>query len=201
MPYTRVLSAMLMGMVTASCVTINVYFPAAAADTAAKTIVRDVLGETPPTEGGETGKREGGANLGRTLRSAGVQVLDLVVTPARAAADLKINTPAISAIRSSLRQRQSRLNPYMRSGAVGLTQDGLVAVRDQGAIPLKDRNAVRKLVADENNDRNALYREIASANGHPEWEKDIRNTFARVWVQESPAGTWYQNAKGAWTRK
>jgi uncharacterized protein YdbL (DUF1318 family) len=135
------------------------------------------------------------------LRSAGVRVLDLVVSPARAEADLKINTPAISAIRSSLRQRQSRLNPYMRSGAVGLTQHGLVAVRDQGAIPLKDRNAVRKLVADENNDRNALYREIASANGHPAWEKDIRNTFARVWVQESPAGTWYQNAKGAWTRK
>jgi len=197
------MTAMFMGLVTVSCVTINVYFPAAAADDAAKAIVRDVLGETPVPEDGEATKPDGDANAGGTrwIAGAGAVILDFVVTPARAEADLKINTPAISSIRARLRQRQPRLNPYVRSGAVGLTRDGLLAVRDQGAIPLKDRNAVRKLVADENNDRNALYREIASANGHPEWEKDIRETFARVWVQESPSGTWYQDAKGAWKRK
>jgi uncharacterized protein YdbL (DUF1318 family) len=66
---------------------------------------------------------------------------------------------------------------------------------------LKDRNRVKKLVADENRDRNGLYREIARANGHPEWEPDIRNTFARVWVEESRPGIWYQDAGGQWQRK
>jgi hypothetical protein len=46
-----------------------------------------------------------------------------------------------------------------------------------------------------------LYREIARANGHPEWEKDIRKTFARVWVQEAGRGYWYQDARGQWRQK
>ena len=51
------------------------------------------------------------------------------------------------------------------------------------------------MVADENKERGALYAEIARANDHPEWEADIRATFARVWVEEVAAGTWYQTAR------
>ena len=63
---------------------------------------------------------------------------------------------------------------------IGFTQDGLIEVRDQNLIPLPERNAARKLVAEENADRVALYREIAVANNHPEWEADIRTTFAAL---------------------
>lgn len=186
----------------AACVTINVYFPQAAAETAAKTIVRDVLGtgqggaEPAPAAEPDKGSRRDGIDapvLG--------WVLHVLVAPAYAAADININTPAINALRASLKQRQSQLRPYFDSGALGLTRDGLVAIRDLQAIPLRDRNRVKKLVADENRDRSSLYREIARANGHPEWEKDIRKTFAGVWIQESPRGTWYQVASGAWKRK
>ena len=41
---------------------------------------------------------------------------------------------------------------------------------------------------------------IARANGHPEWEADIRSTFARRWVANAPAGWWYQQ-DGAWKQK
>ena len=68
-------------------------------------------------------------------------------------------------------------------------------------MPLAERNAVRKLVADENSDRNALYREIAAANGHPEWESDIRGTFAQRWIAKARSGWWYRNAGGQWVRK
>ncbi len=185
-----------------SCVTVNVYFPAAAADSAAKTIVRDVLGEegaapqTPREQGPQQGSWLGWGAM--RLAAAG---LGLMVPAAQAGADLNINTPAITRLRASLKQRQPRLQPYLDSGALGLTRDALVGMRDAGAIPLKDRNRVKKLVADENRDRNALYREIARANGHPEWEPDIRHTFARVWVEESRAGIWYQDAGGQWRRK
>jgi uncharacterized protein YdbL (DUF1318 family) len=55
-------------------------------------------------------------------------------------------------------------------------------------------------VADENADRNALYQEIARVNGQPQWEADIRSTFARRWVDNAPPGWWYQ-AGGSWQQK
>ena len=42
---------------------------------------------------------------------------------------------------------------------------------------------------------------IAKANGHPEWEPDVRNTFARTWIEEAATGWWYQNAAGKWQQK
>lgn len=118
-----------------------------------------------------------------------------------AAADLEINTPAIAALQSSMQARHGDLAAYYASGAVGLTRDGLVAVRDANAVPLKDRQAINALVAAENKDRKALYKEIASANGHPEWEEEVRGTFAQRWVQKAQGGWWYQDANGSWAKK
>lgn len=125
----------------------------------------------------------------------------LAMPTAMGAADLEINTPAIAAIQGSMQARHGQLAPHYASGAVGLTRDGLVAVRDANAVPLKDRQGVNSLVAAENKDRNALYKEIANANGHPEWESEVRNTFAQRWVQKAQGGWWYQDASGGWAKK
>ena len=127
-------------------------------------------------------------------------VLLMLPLLALAAADLEINTPAIAALQSSMQARHAQLAPHYASGAVGLTRDGLVAVRDANAVPLKDRQAVNSLVAAENKDRNALYKEIAVANGHPEWEAEVRGTFAQKWMQKAQAGWWYQDG-GGWAKK
>lgn len=130
-----------------------------------------------------------------------VFIAALFIAPsALAAADLEINTPAIAAIKGSMQARNGQLAGYYASGAIGLTQDGLIAVHDANAIPLAQRQNVNSLVAAENNDRNALYKEIASTNGHPEWESEIRSTFAQRWVQKAQGGWWYQGASG-WTKK
>jgi hypothetical protein len=118
-----------------------------------------------------------------------------------AAADLEINTPAIGSLKTAMQQRHGQLAGYFASGAVGLTRDGLVAVRDAALVPLAQRQAVNGLVSAENQDRQALYREIARANGHPEWEEEIHATFAQRWVQKAAPGWWYQNHSGAWVRK
>lgn len=125
----------------------------------------------------------------------------LAMPPAIAAADLEINTPAIAAIQGSMQSRHGQLAPLYASGAVGLTRDGLVAVRDANAVPLKDRQGVNALVAAENKDRNALYKEIANANGHPEWESEVRGTFAQRWAQKAQGGWWVQDAGGGWAKK
>jgi uncharacterized protein YdbL (DUF1318 family) len=116
-------------------------------------------------------------------------------------ADLEVNTPAIATLKSSMQGRHGALAPHYASGAVGLTHDGLVVVRDANAVPLSQRQAVNSAVSDENRDRQSLYREIARANNHPEWETQVRDTFAQRWVQKAQPGWSYQDASGAWKKK
>ena len=128
-------------------------------------------------------------------------VLFAFASAALAAADLEVNTPAISALQLSMQARHNKLAAYYASGAVGLTRDGNVAVRDASLAPLAERQNMTGSVADENRDRAALYREIARANNHPEWEAEVRGTFAQRWVDKAAGGWWVQNAGGAWIKK
>lgn len=128
-------------------------------------------------------------------------VLSFAFNTALAAADLEINTPAIASLKASMQQRHSQLLDYYNNGAVGLTRDGLIAVRDANAVPLAERQSVNAKVAAENADRQALYQEIAKANAHPEWESDVRKTFAQRWVEKAAPGWWYQSSGGSWSKK
>jgi uncharacterized protein YdbL (DUF1318 family) len=189
-----------------ACVTINVYFPAAAAEKAADRIIEDVWGPESATKPQSPEREEQGTwyfqpNAKRVLLAATSSVLDVLISPAHAQADLNVSTPAIRQLTQSMEARHAQLKKYYDSGAVGFTQDGLVEVRDQNLIPLPERNAARKLVAEENADRANLYREIATANNHPEWEADIRSTFAERWISKAAAGWYYQDANGAWKQK
>ncbi len=120
---------------------------------------------------------------------------------ALAQANLDIDTPAIRALTASMQSRYPQLAPYYASGAVGLSRDGLVALRDAAAVPLPQRAQVNALVAAENQDRLALYRDIARANNHPEWEADIQAKFGERWAAKAQNGWWVQDATGAWKRK
>lgn len=121
-------------------------------------------------------------------------------TMAWAQGNIEINTPAISQIKSSMQARHTQLAPHYASGAVGLGADGNVVLRDANAVPLAQRQAVQGLVAQENTDRAALYREIARANGHPEWEAEVRRTFAQRWLERAQPGWWVQQGT-SWSRK
>lgn len=180
-------------LVLAACVTINVYFPAAEAERAAREFVDDVIGrkgnDVPPA----TDEPNRGAHVPRIH-------FGLIAT-AHAQADINIRTPAIQAIRERMRQRFDSLRPYFASGAIGMTADGRIAMRDPAALPLRDRATLNQLVAEDNRDRDAVYREIAVANGHPEWEQQIRETFAREWIERAESGWYYQDVGGNWKRK
>jgi uncharacterized protein YdbL (DUF1318 family) len=181
----------------AACVTINVYFPAAAAEKAADRIIEDVWGKDAKGDQQSALPPSHRSTLLAAVRSA----VEFMIPAANAQADLDVSTPAIRAVTASMESRHGQLEKYYASGAVGLTADGLIEIRDANAVPLAERNVVRKLVADENADRNSLYREIASGNGHPEWETDIRSTFASRWIAKARGGWWYRNAAGNWVQK
>lgn len=182
----------------AACVTINVYFPAAAAEKAAEQFVGKVFGDVPegkPVEPEPETKHE--------PKPPGAMLIDLLIPSAQAQTpDLSIQTPQLQAIQTRMRQRfDGRLAAAFASGAVGLTRDGQIAIRDAAAVPLAERAALNQAVADDNRDRQAVYREIAVANDHPEWEAQIRETFAKQWLQQARPGWYYQDASGAWKQK
>ncbi|MCP5238308.1 MAG: YdbL family protein [Zoogloeaceae bacterium] len=115
--------------------------------------------------------------------------------------NLDVSTPAIVAIQSAMQARHANLAPLYDSGAIGLTRDGKVALRDASSVPLPQRGALNGLLASENADRTSLYREIARANGHPEWEAQVQATFAQRWVDKARKGWWVQGPNGDWSRK
>lgn len=181
-------------LLLAACVTINVYFPAAEAEEAAKEFVDKVLGDEAEQARGEN------PQSGRSLR---FDPLSFFIGSAHAqSADINIRTPAIQAIQDRMASRfQSQLQAHFDSGALGFGKDGLLVLRDASKVGLKDRVSVNQFIAEDNRDRNAVYREIAVANGHPEWEAQIRDTFAKQWIASARSGWWYQDAGGNWRQK
>ncbi len=187
-------------LVLTACVTINVYFPAAEAKEAAKEFVENVIDHADKVEIKTEGEN-GGGMAWRLPRIDPLALVGIAPAYAQGAPDITIKTPAIQAIQSRM---ESRFNSTLRrgfdSGALGFTSDGLVTVRDASKLELKDRVAMNAAVADDNRDRKAVYREVAVANGHPEWEAQIRGVFAKQWIESARSGWWYQSG-GAWKQK
>ena len=183
-----------------ACVTINVYFPAAEAKEAAKEFVEKVIGEDAAKQKNSEGGDGGMAGL--LQRIDPLSVVGIGTAYAQGAPDITIRTPAIQAIQARMESRfDSTLRTHFDSGALGFTNDGLVNVRDAAKIALKDRVAANQAVADQNRDAKAVYREVAVANGHPEWEAQIRAVFAKQWIESARSGWWYQTAGGGWKQK
>jgi uncharacterized protein YdbL (DUF1318 family) len=195
----------------AACVTVNVYFPAAAAEQAADRIIDTVTSQPGGSKTNETttpktppDSRLTPAGEQPVLLAAAGALLDLLIPAAEAQAspNLDVSDPQIRAVTASMQQRFGDLKKYFDAGVIGLTADGQVAVRDQNSIALADRAVVARLVTEDNRDRATLYAELAKANKHPEWEPDIRRTFARRWVERGAQPGWYyQDAGGKWVQK
>jgi len=184
----------------AACVTINVYFPAAEAKAAAKEFVEKVIDEAQPATP-EQKPNDGGGGMAMRFDFDPLALIGIGEARAQAAPDITIKTPAIQAIQARMEARfNSTLRAGFDSGALGFTSDGLITVRDASRLELKDRVAMNTAVADDNRDRKAVYREVAVANGHPEWESQIRDVFAKQWVASARSGWWYQSG-GSWKQK
>jgi uncharacterized protein len=205
MTHTRNLKLFTLLILIAGCVTVNVYFPAAAAEQAADRIIKEIYGDqlegAQPTAPGQPDDRS--LNEHSSGDELGINLLNFLIPAlhAQQQANMDISTPAISKLKASMAQRHSQLVPYYLSGAIGMDSNGLLTLRDPAAVSIRDRNVVNQLVASENQDRNALYTEIARANSHPEWEAQIRSTFARRWVANAPSGWYFQDGSGNWIQK
>lgn len=181
----------------AACVTVNIYFPAAAAEKAADQIIQEVWQQesVPPKKQLKMPKKaQSQALLGTSL----VKLAQIVSTPAYAQSpDFNATSPEVERLMVSMARRFSQLHPYFAQGIVGLTNDGFIAVRDAASA----NRAVQRLIDSENADRQQLYQAIADANDQPDWAEEIQDTFAQRWISQAPAGWWYQSSDGSWQQK
>jgi len=181
-----------------SCVTVNIYFPAAAIQKAADQIVDDVR-KTPEQKPEQ--KQEQKQNKTSFLEQ--LRFVSVGPTAAHAAAvDVNVSTPAIRGLKASMANRFPQLQPLYNKGALGETNNGLVAIRDTGALSLKEKADLNRLVEQENADRQALYTEIIRANNLDMGKMgELQRLFANSWRDGSKPGWWIQRDNGQWAKK
>jgi uncharacterized protein len=179
-----------------ACVTVNIYFPAAAVERAADQIVKETWGG-PVTPATPVPRPQSRSLFSRNPLLA----LSFVSEAFAQDADINVTNPAIRALKESIKSRSNAIKPYMDRGNIGIARDGLLAVRSADGLNLKERAEVNQLIDAENKDREALYAEIAKANGIPKENiPKIKSIFAKSWIEQAQPGWWIQS-NGNWQKK
>lgn len=97
--------------------------------------------------------------------------------------------------------RFPQVRKALEDGRIGLTADAYLALHESGTA--QDKSIVEM----ENLDRVILYAASAMEVGHGindlygDWMPYERDTFAREWLAQAPAGWWYRDERGNWQRK
>src|SRR4051794_12162508 len=79
--------------------------------------------------------------------------------------DLSLQNPAIQKVQARMAARAGKVDAWKSAGAIGEESSGTLALRPAEGKSLAEKKEMRDLVVAENEDRNALFRELALANG------------------------------------
>ncbi|MFO7733112.1 MAG: DUF1318 domain-containing protein [Candidatus Aminicenantes bacterium] len=177
-----------------SCITVNIYFPEAAVRTAAEEIVQEVRKKD--------GLDKRAAEVMDALRRGPRPAAFSFVPAAWAQEETTVSNPAIRALKETLKKRFPALKLFFEGGNIGETIMGFIEIRDEAALGLKDKAALRSLVKDENGDRTKLYAEVAKAlNIETSQIERLQKIFAESWMENAESGWWIQNENGEWVKK
>ncbi len=173
-----------------SCLTINIYFPEAVVQKTADEIVDEVRSK-------DEEKREN-ENKKDMVQAPGFFPIGI----AYAQEAETVTTPKIRALKQSIKERFPQLEPFFNGGNIGEDNDGFIHTRDEEGLSLKDKASLRKLVREENSDREALYLEVARAlDISMDQVQKIQKIFAKSWIEKSDPGWWVQREDGQWIKK
>ena len=188
---------LLTALLLSACVTVNIYFPAAAVERAADQIVKETWGG--PNDPPKASPKPQSHNMFSPTRLAAISFIGEAHAQQ---ADINVSNPAIRALKDSIRERSGAIKPFMDRGNIVIAQDGLLTIRSADGLNLKERAETKQLVDAENRDRENLYGEIAKANNiSRESVPRIKAIFARSWLDQAQPGWWTQDAQGNWRRK
>ncbi|MBW1974768.1 MAG: YdbL family protein [Deltaproteobacteria bacterium] len=179
-----------------SCVTINIYFPAEEVRKTAEEIVGEVRGAPENNKTDEKHIKEPQSFRFLPGKSS------LFVSIAYAQREVNVSNAAIRAIKERMKKRLPMLKPYFNSGNIGEGSDGYLHVRSFIGLDFKAKARLKKLVKAENDDRRALYREIARALKIDSSQIGrVASIFAQEWQKSAPSGWWIEIKPGKWIRK
>lgn len=185
-----VMAALFLGLT--ACVTVNIYFPAAEVEKAAERIVDDVYGE----ENGEPGNESSDQSAWKRF------VAWLGPNQAWAQDATSVSNAAIRGLKQTISKHHQQLKPFYDQGAVGITRDGYLEVRDTSGLNLGQVAKLRKLVQEDNESRRQLYKEVAAALDLEQSQVSrVEEIFARQWRDKAKSGWWVQQDNGSWSRK
>jgi len=195
-----------------ACVTINVYFPEEAVEDLSQQIESQVqeraaqIDEDPPSVEDEPAVQDDPeAPGGEAAQRSGLFETLLGIQPALAAGEVaapEVTNPAIRKIIDSRAKRIGAINAYKSKGVIGENNKALLEIRDLGAVDLRSRAEVQRLVKEENTDRERLFGEIATAKNVDRSQLPrIRETYAKTLHANSRSGDWIQSADGSWKQQ
>jgi uncharacterized protein len=179
--------------VALACITVNIYFPEATVRQTAEEIVTDIQKKAAEKAGEEPVKK----------LSLGLQTPSFSFVPAAyAQEETTVSNPAIRALKEAIADHLASMMPSFASGKLGLTNKGLVEIRNEGGLNLQAKAELRKLVKEDNADRMKLYEEVAKAlKIEASQIERIQKIFAENWIKAAEAGWWIQQENGDWVRK
>ena len=188
-------SGFLSMLILTGCLTINVYFPAAAVQEAANQFVDEVQntkGNQPPGEKASPSPTDNHSFLFPLISVAHAEEQDAT----------KINTPVARQILDEMKNYQNAIAALKDKGVIGESNKGMLVDRNLKSLPLKDRSEANRLLATSNGQRMKLYLEVIRANNYPEEKLDeVQKIFAKSWRSKAQTGWWIQNEDGSWAKK
>lgn len=95
------------------------------------------------------------------------------------------------------------IDEYKQKQVIGESNTGLVVILDDKSLNAETQTFVKKLVAEENQDREVIWQRIIQLSEQLS-EKDISNikkTYAKMQAEHAPKGTKIQEENGQWTIK
>jgi hypothetical protein len=195
-------------------ITVNVYFPEKAAKEAYKSLDDMLLKKSPdaekqPAEEQQAPETKPQSRLFDEFPTFSfISVAHAVENDADALAIELSGMPEVLKAYDEMNQRLPRLNTLFASGAVGLTNQGLITVRDKAKITPPDEG----LVAAENQSRKTVISSMAKAilklNKQQETKAALDQilgkaaaTYAETKRDAAKPGWWIQLQNGRWLQK
>ncbi|MDX9976201.1 MAG: DUF1318 domain-containing protein, partial [FCB group bacterium] len=105
------------------------------------------------------------------------------------AAELKESSPKIKELADQMRARFPEVQALKAKGFVGETNRGYLDLVDGADLKGDDKNAAQRLIAAENADRKALYREVVELNKDQNVTLSVvERVFADKWLKQAKPG-------------
>ena len=93
----------------------------------------------------------------------------------------------------TMKERLQQIIEAKDEGKVGEGTDGYLHAR------VKSEDSIRKLVSDENSDRQKLFLFLSKKTGGA--IEEVAMNFSRAMVKRGKKGHWYKNSSGSWIQK